>query len=52
VNRPVTKHWPFFAILMLKTLIWWNLLEKREPFRDAFLYGKAIKKDLRFGSRF
>jgi hypothetical protein len=27
---------------MLKSLIWWNLLEKREPFRDAFLYEKEI----------
>ena len=25
---------------MLKTLIWWNLLEKRE----AFLYEKALKQ--------
>jgi hypothetical protein len=28
---------------MLKSLIWWNLLEKCEPFRDAFLYEKALK---------
>jgi hypothetical protein len=28
---------------MLKILIWWNLLEKREPFREASLYEKAIK---------
>jgi hypothetical protein len=27
---------PFFVILMLKILIWWNLLEKREPYREAF----------------
>jgi hypothetical protein len=27
---------------MLKSLIWWNLLEKRE----AFLYEKAIKTDI------
>jgi hypothetical protein len=27
---------------MLKTLIWWNLLEKRE----AFLYEKALKRDI------
>jgi hypothetical protein len=27
---------------MLKSLIWWNLLEKRE----AFLYEKALKKDI------
>jgi hypothetical protein len=27
---------------MLKSLIWWNLLEKRE----AFLYGKALKTDI------
>ena len=33
-------------ILTLKTLIWWNLLEKREPFREAFLYEKALKKDI------
>jgi hypothetical protein len=29
---------------MLKILIWWNLLEKRE----AFLYEKALKTDTRF----
>ena len=34
-NRTVPKHWPFFVILKIKTLIWWNLLEKREPYRDA-----------------
>jgi hypothetical protein len=28
---------------MLKSLIWWNLLEKREPYRKAFLYEKALK---------
>jgi hypothetical protein len=33
-------------ILTLKTLIWWSLLEKREPFREAFLYEKAIKTDI------
>jgi hypothetical protein len=27
---------------MLKTLIWWNLIEKRE----AFLYEKALKTDI------
>jgi hypothetical protein len=27
---------------MLKSLIWWNLLEKRE----AFLFEKALKKDI------
>jgi hypothetical protein len=27
---------------MLKSLIWWNLLEKRE----AFLYEKALKTDI------
>jgi hypothetical protein len=27
---------------MLKSLIWWNLLEKRE----AFLYEKALKRDI------
>jgi hypothetical protein len=39
---------------MLKTLIWWNLLEKREPYREAFLYEKALKTDIknRYGSRF
>jgi hypothetical protein len=31
---------------MLKTFIWWNLLEKREPYRDAFLYEKALKTDI------
>jgi hypothetical protein len=31
---------------MLKSLIWWNLLEKREPFREAFLYEKALKTDI------
>jgi hypothetical protein len=30
---------------MLKTLIWWNLLEKREPYREAFLNEKALKTD-------
>jgi hypothetical protein len=30
---------------MLKSLIWWNLLEKREPYREAFLYEKALKRD-------
>jgi hypothetical protein len=29
---------------MLKSLIWWNLLEKREPFREAFFY--AFKTDI------
>ena len=33
-------------ILTLKTLICWNLLEKREPFRDAFLYEKSVKIDI------
>ena len=27
---------------MLKSLIWWNLLEKRE----AFLYEEALKRDI------
>jgi hypothetical protein len=27
---------------MLKSLIWWNLLEKRE----TFLYEKALKRDI------
>jgi hypothetical protein len=31
---------------MLKSLIWWNLLDKREPYRDAFLYEKALKTDI------
>ena len=31
---------------MLKTLFWWNLLEKREPYRDAFSYEKEIKTDI------
>jgi hypothetical protein len=41
-NRTVPKHEPFFAISMLKSLIWWNLLEKRE----AFLYEEALKTDI------
>jgi hypothetical protein len=36
---------------MLKSLIWWNLLEKREPYREAFLYEKALKTDI-FAVRF
>jgi hypothetical protein len=31
---------------MLKSLFRWNLLEKREPYRDAFLYEKALKTDI------
>jgi hypothetical protein len=31
---------------MLKSLIWWNLLEKREPYREPFLYEKALKTDI------
>jgi hypothetical protein len=31
---------------MLKSLIWWNLLEKREPYREVFLYEKALKTDI------
>jgi hypothetical protein len=31
---------------MIKSLIWLNLLEKREPYREAFLYEKALKKDI------
>jgi hypothetical protein len=31
---------------MLKSLIWWNLLEKREAYREAFLYKKALKTDI------
>jgi hypothetical protein len=36
---------------MLKSLIWWNLLEKREPYRKAFLYEKVLKTDI-FAVRF
>jgi hypothetical protein len=40
------------VILTFKTLICWNLLEKREPFRVAFLYEKALKKIfMRYASR-
>jgi hypothetical protein len=35
-NRTVPKPEPFFVILTLKTLILWNLLEKGEPYREAF----------------
>jgi hypothetical protein len=38
---------PFFVILTLKPLFRLNLLEKREPFRDAFLYEKAFCGTLR-----
>jgi 3-methyladenine DNA glycosylase Tag len=31
---------------MQKTLNWRNILEKREPYRDAFLYEKAKKTDI------
>jgi hypothetical protein len=31
---------------VLKSLIWWNLLEKREPYREAFLYEKAKNRYL------
>jgi hypothetical protein len=31
---------------LLKSLIWWNLLEKRKPYREAFLYEKALKTDI------
>jgi hypothetical protein len=34
------------VILTLKTLILWKLLEKREPFREPFLYKKALKTDI------
>jgi hypothetical protein len=30
---------------MLKSLIWWKLLVKREPYREAFLYEK-LKTDI------
>jgi hypothetical protein len=39
-NRTVPTHEPFFVILLLKTIIWWNLIEKREPYRDEFLCEK------------
>jgi hypothetical protein len=45
-NRTVPKHWPFFVNSMLKSLIWWNLLEKREPYSEAFLYEEALKRDI------
>jgi len=45
-NRTVPYHEPFFVILALKTIICWNLLEKREPFHDAFLCEKSIKTDI------
>ena len=45
-NRTVSYHEPFLVILALKTIICWNLLEKREPFRDAFLCEKSIKPDM------
>jgi hypothetical protein len=32
------------VILTLKILFWWNLLEKREPYRK-FLYEKSLKID-------
>jgi hypothetical protein len=38
-------------MLKIKTLIWWNLLEKRELYRDAFLYEKALKTDI-YAERF
>jgi hypothetical protein len=31
---------------MLKILIWWNLLEKREPYREGVLYEKVLKTDI------
>jgi hypothetical protein len=31
---------------MLKSLIWWNLFEKREPKCEAFLSEKALKTDI------
>jgi hypothetical protein len=43
-NRTVPKHEPFFD--MLKTLIWWNLLDKRKPYRDGFLYEKALQTEI------
>jgi hypothetical protein len=36
------------VILTLKSLIWWNLLEKREPYREAFLYEKTDIFAVRF----
>jgi hypothetical protein len=44
-----TDHFSLFHVKKLKklkSLIWWNLLEKREPYRDAFLYEKAVKTDI------
>ena len=38
-------------ILTLKTLFWWSLLEKREPYRDEFLYEKSLKIDI-YAERF
>jgi hypothetical protein len=29
-----------------KHVLWWNLLEKREPYRDSLLNEKAIKTDI------
>jgi hypothetical protein len=31
---------------MIKTIIWWNLLEKREQYRDSLLNEKALKTDI------
>ena len=38
-------------ILTLKILFWWSLLERREPYRDAFLYEKSLKIDI-YAERF
>ena len=50
-NRTVLTHLPFFVILTLKTLFWSSLLEKREPYRDAFLFEKSLKIDI-YAERF
>jgi hypothetical protein len=34
------------VILTLKTLIWWNLLAEREPYRGAFFDEKSLKTDI------
>jgi len=39
------------VILTLKILFWWSLSEKREPYRDEFLYEKSLKIDI-YAERF
>ncbi len=41
-----TNTLTFFVILTLKILFWWSLLEKRESYRDEFLYEKSLKIDI------